>query len=52
VREALASFIRQPGELEILLRPAQPVSFGEWQMLAGQGPVEAARRLGLSAVAR
>ncbi|MGG5886005.1 hypothetical protein ACLF3G_02625 [Falsiroseomonas sp. HC035] len=52
VREALAKFIRQPGEIDILLRPAQPVSFADWQTLASQGPLEAARRLGLSAVAR
>ncbi|MDP3417434.1 hypothetical protein [Falsiroseomonas sp.] len=52
VREALASFIRQPGELEFTLRPAQPVSFEDMQGLAAAGPVETARRLGLSAVAR
>jgi hypothetical protein len=52
LREALASFIRRPGELEILLRPAQPVSLDEMQGFAAQGPVETARRLGLSASAR
>lgn len=52
VREAVAQFIRQSGELEISLRPAQPIAFGEMQELASLGPVEAARRLGLSAAAR
>lgn len=52
VRQALASFIRQPGELEFTLRPPQPVSFEAMQGLTAAGPVEAARRLGLSAVAR
>jgi hypothetical protein len=52
VREALAHFIRQPGELDIMLRPARPVSFADWQTLSAQGPTEAARRLGLSAMAR
>jgi hypothetical protein len=52
VREAVASFIRQPGELEIMLRPAQPVSFTALQGLAGANPAESARRLGLSAIAR
>ena len=52
VRDAVARFIRQPGELEFTLRPPQPVSFEAMQGLAGAGPVEAARRLGLSATAR
>ncbi len=52
VREAVARFIRQPGELEFTLRPPQPISFEEMQELAGAGPAAAARRLGLSAVAR
>ncbi|OYW21153.1 MAG: hypothetical protein B7Z52_01250, partial [Burkholderiales bacterium 12-64-5] len=52
LRQALASFIRQPRELEISLRPPQPVGFGEMAALGALGPVESARRLGLSAVAR
>ncbi|MGX9962818.1 hypothetical protein ACVFYP_05815 [Roseomonas sp. F4] len=52
VRQAIASFIRQPGELEFTLRPAQPISLGELQSLTDGGPAETARRLGLTAVAR
>lgn len=52
VRQAIASFIRQPRELEFSLRPAQPISFGELQGLSAAGPAETARRLGLTAVAR
>jgi hypothetical protein len=52
MRQALASFVRQPGTLEITLRPPQPISFVEMSGLAGIGPVQAAERLGLSIVAR
>lgn len=52
LREAVASFIRQPGELAITLRPPQPISFSEMEGMMSVGTAEAARRLGLSAVAR
>ncbi|WP_439595174.1 hypothetical protein [Falsiroseomonas sp.] len=52
VRQAVASFIRQPRELEFTLRPPQPISLEEMSGLSGAGPAEIARRLGLGAVAR
>ncbi|MBU8537806.1 hypothetical protein [Falsiroseomonas tokyonensis] len=52
VRQALASFIRQPRELEFTLRPPQPISLQEMSEISGAGPAETARRLGLGAVAR
>lgn len=51
LREALAAFIRQPGTLEIALRPHQPLPFGEVAQLAGD-PATGLRRLGLTAQAR
>jgi hypothetical protein len=50
-REALASFIRQPGTLEITLRPARAVPFMDFAASAGQ-PGAMVQRLGLSVVAR
>jgi hypothetical protein len=51
VRQALAAFIRQPGTLEIALRPKAPVPLAE---LAGAlaDPAGTAQRLGLTAMAR
>lgn len=50
MRQAVAAFIRQPGTLEVTLRPAKPLPFAE---LAGLGdPAAAVQRLGLSVVAR
>ena len=51
LREALAAFIRQPGTLEIALRPPQPLAFAELAQLQGD-PAEGLRRLGLTARAR
>ena len=51
LREALAAFIRQPGTLEIALRPPQPLRFEELAEL--QGDLAAGlQRLGLTARAR
>ena len=51
LREALAAFIRQPGTLEIALRPPQPLNLEELAQL--QGDLAAGlQRLGLSARAR
>lgn len=51
LREALAAFIRQPGTLEITLRPPQPIAF---EALPGftADPAAALSRLGLTARAR
>lgn len=50
-REALAAFIRQPGTLEIALRPRAPVPLAELP-LALADPAGTALRLGLTATAR
>ena len=52
VREAVASFIRQPGTLEITLRPPKPVSFAEVAAAAAGDPATVVQMLGISAVAR
>lgn len=52
MREALAAFIRQPGTLEITLRPPRPIPFAELNALSGSGAAEAVQRLGLTIVAR
>jgi len=51
LREALAAFIRQPGTLEIALRPPQPLAFADLAQLQGD-PAAGLRRLGLTARAR
>lgn len=51
VRQALAAFIRQPGTLEIALRPKAPVPLAELP-LALADPAGTALRLGLTAMAR
>ena len=51
VRQALAAFIRQPGTLEIALRPKAPVPLVELP-LALADPAGTALRLGLTATAR
>ena len=51
VRQALAAFIRQPGTLEIALRPKVPVPLVELP-LALADPAGTALRLGLTATAR
>lgn len=48
IREAMASFVRQPREIEFTVRPARPMAFGEMAGLAGAGPAEAMRQLGLT----
>uniref|UniRef100_UPI0022EB0AF8 hypothetical protein n=1 Tax=Falsiroseomonas oryzae TaxID=2766473 RepID=UPI0022EB0AF8 len=52
MRQALASFIRQPGTLEITLNPPKPLAFAEMGGFAGGNPAEALQRLGLTVVAR
>jgi hypothetical protein len=52
IREALASFIRRPGTLEITLAPPKPIPFMEMAGLANGGPAQLVQVLGLSVVAR
>jgi hypothetical protein len=52
MRQAIAAFIRQPGTLEIALRPAQPVPFADMAGMAGTPPGQTAQRLGLSVTHR
>jgi hypothetical protein len=52
LRQALAAFIRQPGTLEIALRPPTPLAFGDMAGFLGGDPAQAAERLGLTATAR
>ncbi len=52
IRQALASFIRQPGTLEITLAPPQPIRFLEFGSLAGTAPGQIVQRLGLTVTAR
>jgi hypothetical protein len=51
VRQALAAFIRQPGTLEIALRPKAPVPLAELPAALAD-PAGTALRLGLTATAR
>jgi hypothetical protein len=51
VRQALAAFIRQPGTLEIALRPKAPVPLAEWPAALAD-PAGTALRLGLTATTR
>jgi hypothetical protein len=51
VRQALAAFIRQPGTLEIALRPKAPVPLAELTAVLAD-PAGTAQRLGLTATAR
>ncbi len=48
MRQAIASFIRQPGTLELALRPPQPVAFAEMAGLGAAGPAGAVQTLGLT----
>ena len=52
MRQAVASFIRQPGTLEISLRPPKPLPFATLGGLAGGNAGETVRLLGLSIVTR
>jgi len=52
LRQAVASFVRQPGTLEITLQPPKPIGFAEIGARAGGNPAEAIELLGLSATAR
>lgn len=52
MREAVARFMRQPGTLEVTLRPTKPLAFADIGALAALQPAEAVRLLGLSIVAR
>ena len=51
-RQALASFVRQPGTLEISLRPPKPVGMTELGARFGSDPAAAIQQLGLTVVAR
>jgi len=48
MRQAIASFIRRPGTLEIALRPGRPIGFGEFERLGAQGPAAVVQTLGVS----
>jgi hypothetical protein len=48
MRQAVAGFIRQPGTLEIALRPATPIAFEAMAELGAAGPAAAVQRLGLT----
>jgi hypothetical protein len=52
MRQALASFIRQPGTLEIAIRPPTPVPFSELSEMGGGNPVQTIQRLGITMTAR
>jgi hypothetical protein len=52
IREAIASFIRQPREIEVALRPARPFPVSEMAALGAAGPVEIVRLLGITVQAR
>jgi hypothetical protein len=53
IRDAVQRFIRgQAREVEISLRPPQPIAFSTLQSAPPKSPVEAQRMLGLSATAR
>ncbi|MBP0446867.1 hypothetical protein J8J14_19000 [Roseomonas sp. SSH11] len=49
IREALASFARDLGTIEIAMRPAKPVPMPAFMTLAGQPPEQLVRELGLTA---
>ncbi|MGG5822286.1 hypothetical protein [Falsiroseomonas sp. HW251] len=51
-RQALASFIRQPGTLEISLRPPKPIGMAELGARFGGDPAGAIQQLGLTVTAR
>ncbi|MGG5808097.1 hypothetical protein [Falsiroseomonas sp. CW058] len=48
MRQAIAAFIRQPGAIEVTLRPTTPIAFGAMADLGAAGPAGAAQRLGLA----
>jgi hypothetical protein len=48
MRAAIASFIRNPTAIEVVLAPPAPLAFGAMQGLAAVPPAEAVRQLGLS----
>ncbi len=48
IRQAIASFIRQPGTLEVAMRPPQPLAFGALAGLGAAGPAGVVQTLGLS----
>jgi hypothetical protein len=47
MRQAAAAFIRQPGTLEVAMRPPQPVALAAFAGLGAAGPAGAVRTLGL-----
>lgn len=51
LRQAVAAFIRQPGTLEIALRPPRPLALEDLGALAAD-PAQAVQALGLTAAAR
>jgi hypothetical protein len=51
LRQAVAAFVRQPGTLEIALRPPRPLAIGDIGALAAD-PAQAVQALGLTATAR
>lgn len=52
VRQALASFVRQPGTLEIAIRPPKPVGMAELGAQFAGDPTAAIQQLGLTVTAR
>ena len=52
MRQAIAAFIRNPGTIEIALRPPVPIAFDTMQARANAGPAETARVFGLSVANR
>jgi hypothetical protein len=47
MREAIASFIRRPGTLEVTVRPPRPLPIAELQSMGATGPAATVERLGL-----
>jgi hypothetical protein len=52
LRQAVAAFIRQPGTLEIALRPPKPLDIVGLGPIVTGDPAQAVQRLGLTATAR
>ncbi|WP_426958833.1 hypothetical protein [Muricoccus radiodurans] len=51
IRQALASFARQPGTIEFAIRPRQPMPLLEFMNLSSMQPAQVAERLNLTATA-
>ena len=52
MRQAIAAFIRNPGTIEIAMRPPVPIVFNTMQARANAGPAETVRVFGLSVTNR